>query len=103
MYQFTIGTSVVKNEIIMKQEELYKIYEEISDFIYDNSWRSYHVWYSCGNVEVTSYGTIEFNVYGSSDQGDGNEWTEYWSIDTDGKIKTGDDIYDNIEHFKRDW
>lgn len=87
----------------MTQEELYNIYEEISDFIYNNSWRSYHVWYYCGDAEFTSYGTIVFDVYGTSDQGEGDEWTEYWSIDDDGKIHTDDNIYDNIEDFKRDW
>ena len=87
----------------MKQEELYKIYEEISDFIYDNSWRSYHIWYKCGSTVLITNDIIEFNVYGSSDQGDGDEWTEVWLIDADGKINTGDNIYDNIEEFKRDW
>lgn len=87
----------------MTQEELYKIYEELYDFIYNNIWRSYHVSYVCGSAEFTPYGTIEFNVYGSSDQGDGNEWTEHWSIYTDGKIKTEYDVYDNIEHFKTEW
>ena len=87
----------------MTQEELYKIYEDVTYFIYHNSWNSYYVGYTCGDAKFTSYGTIEFNVYGSSDQGDGDEWTEYWSIDTDGKINTGDNVYDNIEDFKRDW
>ena len=87
----------------MKQEELHKIYEEISDFIYKNSFRSYHIWYTCGSAEVISDGTIEFYVYGSSDQGDGDEWVELWSIDTNGKIYTKNNVYDNIEDFKRDW
>lgn len=87
----------------MTQEELYKIHEEIYDFIYNNSWRSYHVSYVCGSAEFTPYGTIEFDVYGWSDQGDGDEWTEHWSIDTDGKINTRNNLYDNIEDFKRDW
>lgn len=87
----------------MKQEELYKIYEEISDFIYNNSWHSYHTWYTCSSAETTSTGTIEFDLYGSSDQGDGDEWTEHWSIDVNGKIYAEDNVYDNIEDFKRDW
>lgn len=87
----------------MTQEELYKIYEEISDFIYNNSWRSYHNWYTCDSAEVISDGTIEFDVCGSSDQGDGDEWIEHWSIDINGKIYTEDNVYDNIEDFKRDW
>ena len=87
----------------MKQEELYRIYEEISDFIYNNNWRSYHIWYTCGSVDVISNSTIEFEVYGSSDQGDGDEWIEHWSIDTNGKIYTKENVYDNIEEFKRDW
>lgn len=87
----------------MTQEELYRIYEEIFDFIYNNGWCGYHVWYTCGSAEFTSYGTIEFDVHGSTDQGDGNEWTECWSIGTNGKIYTENNIYDNIEDFKRDW
>lgn len=87
----------------MKHEELYRIYEEISDFIYNNTWRSYHIWYVCGSVDVISNSAIEFEVYGSSDQGDGDEWIEHWSIDTNGKIYTEDNIYDNIEDFKKDW
>ena len=87
----------------MTQEELYRIYEEISDFIYNNSWRSYHIWYICGDAEVISDGTIEFEVCGSSDQGDGDDWTEHWLIGTNGKIYTKDNVYDNIEDFKRDW
>lgn len=87
----------------MTQEELYRIYEEVTYFIHHNRWNSYYVWYICGDAEFTSYGTIEFDVYASSDQGDGDEWTEYWSIDADGKINTGDNVYDNIEDFKRDW
>ena len=83
----------------MTQEELYRIYEEVTYFIHHNCLDSYYV----GDAEFTSYGTIEFNVYGSSGQGDCNEWVEYWSIDTDGKINTGDNVYDNIEDFKRDW
>ncbi len=87
----------------MKQEELYRIYEEIFDFIYDNSFRSYHTWYTCGSADVMYDGTIEFYVYGSSDKGDGDEWKELWSIGTNGKIYTENDVYDNIEDFKRDW
>jgi hypothetical protein len=87
----------------MTQEELYRIYEEISDFIYNNCWRSYHIWYLCGSTDVISNNTIEFEVYGASDQGDGDEWIEHWSIDTNGKIYTEDNVYDNIEDFKRGW
>lgn len=87
----------------MTPEELYKIYEEIFNFIYNNGWRSYHVFYTCGSAEIISGGTIEFDVYGSSDQGDGDEWTESWSISTNGKIYTENNVYDNIEDFKRDW
>ena len=87
----------------MTQEELENLYEEVTDFIYHNSWRSYHVWYSYGNKYVSPNGSISFDVYGSSDQGDGDEWTEYWSIDTDGKIYANENVYDNIEEFKKDW
>ena len=87
----------------MTQEELYEIYEEISSFLYNNRWCSYYVWYICGDVKFISDNIIEFDVYASSDQGDGDQWTENWSIDSDGKIYTKDNVYNNIEDFKRDW
>lgn len=87
----------------MTQEEMQNIYEEVSDFIYHNNWRSYHVSYYCGEINFSTSYAIYFDVYGTSDQGEGAEWTEHWSIDTDGKIYNGENVYDNIEDFKRDW
>ena len=85
----------------MTREELENLYEEVTDLIYN--YRCYHVWYSHGNKYVFPDGSISFNVYGFSDQGDGDEWTEHWSIDTNGKIYTNENTYDNIEEFKKDW
>lgn len=85
----------------MTPEELENLYEEVTDLIYN--YRSYHVWYTYGNKFVSPNGSISFDVYGFSDQGEGAEWTEYWSIDTNGKIYTSENVYDNIEEFKKDW
>ena len=85
----------------MTQEELENLYEEVTDLIYN--YRCYHVWYTYGNKYVFPNGSISFDVYGFSDQGEGAEWTEYWSIDTDGKIYTNENVYDSIEDFKREW
>ena len=87
----------------MTQEEMKNIYEEISDFIYHNNWRDYHCSYYCGEVNFSTATYIEFDVYVTSDQGDGDEWTEHWSIDTNGKIFTKYDVYNSIEDFKREW
>ena len=85
----------------MTQEELENLYEEVTDWIYD--YRCYHVWYSYGNKFVFPNGAIGFDVYGFSDQGEGAEWTEHWLIDTNGEIYTYENVYDNIEEFKRYW
>ena len=87
----------------MTLEETRNIYEEISDFIYDNTWRDYHCSYYCGEVNFSTSTSIHFDVYGTCYRGDGDEWTEHWSIDTNGKIYTEDDVYNSIEEFKRDW
>ena len=87
----------------MTQEEIRDIYEEISDFIYHHNWRSYHCSYYCGEVNFSTSTSIHFDVYGASDQGEGTEWTEHWSLDYDGKIYTEDDVYNSIEDFKRKW
>lgn len=87
----------------MTHEEIRNIYEEISYFIYDNTWRSYHCSYYCGEVNFSTSTSIQFDVYVTSDQGEGAEWTEHWSIDNDGKIYTEDDVYNSIEDFKREW
>ena len=67
-----------------------------------NNHVTYHNWYSYGEIE--EYATyVSFDVYGYSDQGEGREWTEHWSIDNEGKIYTEDTTYDNYEEFLREW
>ena len=85
----------------MTQEELYKLYEKVKDII--DSYSGYHTYYSCQEAESNYDGSISFNVYGYSDQGEGAEWTENWSIGIDEKIYTDDEVFDNFETFVRDW
>ena len=69
----------------MTQEELYKLYEEVTTWI--DNYESYHVWYCCRNAHFHPSGTnVWFEVHGHSDHGSGADWTEGWSIDSDGKI-----------------
>ena len=84
----------------MTQEEFYNLYEKISDVLY--GYKSYHCWYLCCNE--TYYDTsVSFEVHVSSDQGDGSEWIEYWSIDNEGKIYSEDTTYNSFEEFLGEW
>ena len=84
----------------MTQEEFYNLYEKISDVLY--GFKSYHCWYLCCNE--TYYNTsVSFEVHVSSDQGEGSEWIEYWSIDNDGKIYSEDTTYNSFEEFLGEW
>ena len=70
-----------------------------------NNYNSYHVWYSASSEEIWDEkgGYVTFEVYGHSDQGEGSNWTEYWSIDDNGTIARDGDIYENYNEFKNDW
>lgn len=84
----------------MTQEDFYNLYNKISDVLY--GFKSYHCWYLCCNE--TYYDTsVSFEVRVTSDQGEGSEWIEYWSIDNDGKIYYEDTMYDTYEEFLREW
>lgn len=84
----------------MKQKEFYNLYNKISDVLY--GFKSYHCWYLCCNE--TYYDTsVPFEVYVTSDQGEGSEWVEYWPIDNDGKIHSEDITYNNFEEFLLEW
>lgn len=77
-----------------------ELLEKVLDTIYNHY--TYHCWYSYGNVEEhDTYASFE--VYGCSDQGEGSEWTEYWSIDKEGKIYTEDTTYNSYEEFLKEW
>lgn len=84
----------------MTQNEFYNLYNKISDVLY--GFKSYHCWYLCCNE--TYYDTsVSFEVHVTSDQGEGSEWIEYWSIDDDGKIYSEDTTYNTYEEFLREW
>lgn len=84
----------------MTQEEFYNLYNKISDVLY--GFKSYHCWYLCCNE--TYYDTyVYFEVHVTSDQGEGSEWIEYWSIDNEGKIYSEDTTYNSFEDFLREW
>ena len=84
----------------MTREEFENLYNKISDVLY--GFKSYHCWYLCCNE--TYYDTsVSFEVHVTSDQGEGSEWIEYWSIDNDGKIRSEDTTYNNFEEFSSEW
>lgn len=88
----------------MTQEELQNLYYKVSEKIDD--YYSYHVWYSCGQPEWNNdFTQISFEVFGTSDQGEGSEWIEHWSIDSDGKIYSSeeDKPWESFEEFKANW
>lgn len=84
----------------MTQEELYNLYNKISDTLY--GFKSYHCWYCCSNETYykTSM-TFEVNVH--SDKGEGDDWVESWGIDDKGRIYSENTIYENYEEFLREW
>lgn len=84
----------------MTRKEFENLYDKISDVLY--GFKSYHCWYLCRNE--TYYDTsVSFEVYVTSDQGEGSEWIEYWSIDNEGKIYSEDTTYNNFEEFLGEW
>ena len=86
----------------MTKEELHELYDKVTTDIWN--YESYHVRYSYGNeywAEDGSY--VSFDVYGHSDQGRGADWTEYWSIYSNGEIHTEEACYKNYEEFKAEW
>jgi hypothetical protein len=84
----------------MTQEEFYNLYEKISDVLY--GFKGYHYWYFCCNEEYYN-DSMSFEVHITSDQGEGSEWTEHWSIDDKGRIYSEDTIYESYEEFLKEW
>lgn len=80
--------------------ELQNLLDKVFDAIYHH--RDYHCTYCCGNIEEHD-DYFSFEVYGYSDQGEGSEWTECWSIDAKGRIYSEDTTYENYEDFLKDW
>lgn len=84
----------------MTQEEFNNLYEKIRDVLY--GFKSYHCWYFCCNEEYYN-DLMSFEVHITSDQGEGSEWIEYWSIDDKGRIHSEDTIYESYEEFLSEW
>lgn len=89
----------------MTKEELCELFEKVRDVI--NNHYDYHVWYLASYDEEwgPNDAWVTFKVYGSSDQGEGSDWTEEWEINNDGTIRIIDDdrVYKNFEEFKYNW
>jgi len=77
-----------------------EIFDEVTSIIWN--YQSYHVYYSYGNGIWRGHDSVSFEVYGHSDQGEGADWTEDWSIDCNG-IHTEDRTYKTLEDFKNEW
>ena len=79
------------------------IYRKIVKVIDGN--HSYHNFYNCDFYEWRQDGSrLTFKVYGSSDQGYGSEWTEYWTIYDDGSISNSEgDNWKDFEDFESNW
>ena len=84
----------------MTQEEFYNLYDKISNVLY--GFNSYHCWYFCCNEEYYN-DSMSFEVNVASDQDEGSEWTEHWSIDKCGRIYSEDTIYESYEDFLKEW
>ena len=84
----------------MTQEELYNLYNKISDVI--DGFKDYHYYYDCWN-ETYHGNSMTFEVHIHSDQGDGHDWVEDWRIDECGRIYSEDAIYENYEEFLKEW
>lgn len=84
----------------MAERELYELYDKIKDTLY--GFKSYHCWYYCCNEKFEN-NSLSFEVHVTSDQDEGSEWIEYWSIDDKGKIHSENAIYENYEEILREW
>ena len=86
----------------MTHEELYNLFEKVVDTV--NKYTTYHCDYYCNNEIWREDGMgVSFEVHVHSDQGEGADWTEDWSIDSDGKIYAHSEIYNDFETFSKDW
>jgi len=87
----------------MTTNELTILLDKVKTVI--NNYNSYYVWYSVSPEETwdenSSY--VTFEVFGYSDQDEGSNWTEYWSIDNTGRIVRDGEIYENFDEFKNNW
>ena len=89
----------------MTREELYNLYNKISDTLYElYVLEGYHCWYCCCN-ETYNGTSLFFEVHIDSDKGedDDDDLVEDWSIDECGRIHTEDAVYENYEEFLKEW
>ena len=87
----------------MTHEELVELFDKVIDVI--RNYTSYHVFYYWDEENWASDGlSVSFRVHGNSDQGEGYEWTEYWTINSDGTISNGEgDVWKTFEEFESNW
>ena len=85
----------------MTERELYELYDKISDVFWH--YQSYHCTYLSKDPMIWGDGTLTFDVYGWSDQGDGSEWIENWGIREDGSIWSEDETYKDFTDFEQRW
>ena len=87
----------------MTPEDLYDLVGKVKTAI--SNYERYHVsYYPSSNEErgkANSY--VRFEVQGHSDQGEGSDWTEYWTINSDGTIYADGETYKNYEEFMSKW
>lgn len=87
----------------MTLEELHELFDKVDRAVWDYN-ADYHARYFIGDTKWYNDNIyVSFEVNGHSDQGFGSDWTEYWSIDSDGKIYTEDKTYNDFEDFLKDW
>lgn len=89
----------------MTKEELQELFNKVEYAVWDYD-TDYYARYTCGNEKWYYNGddvsSVSFEVEGFSSK-TGMSWTEYWSIDSDGKIYTEDKTYNDFEDFLKDW
>ena len=85
----------------MTEQEIQEIFDKVTSAIRNSD--SYHNCYGYGDEEWMNETTVLFTIYGHSDQGEGADWTENWSIDSEGKIHANGEVYENFEQFESEW
>ena len=87
----------------MTRDELTVLLDKVKTDI--DNYSSYHIWYSVSSEESWDEkgGYVTFEVFAYSDQCDGSDWTEDWSINDDGTIVRDGVVYENYNDFKNNF
>lgn len=87
----------------MTPEDLSDLVDKVRTTI--SNYESYHVSYYPSSREEwgKDNSCVRFEVHGHSDQGEGSEWTEYWTVNSDGTIYADGETYKNYEEFISKW